>query len=74
MTDLTLHFEPDGCALVPLVGLEAIGHSYCERNAVEGESVVLDAAIYALGAGAPLGAEPPPSPSELAQAASSLAR
>ena len=28
MTDLTLHFEPDGCALVPLVGLEAIGHSY----------------------------------------------
>jgi glutathione S-transferase len=28
MTDLTLHFEPDGCALVPLVALEAIGHSY----------------------------------------------
>jgi hypothetical protein len=68
MTDLTLHFEPDGCALVPLVGLEAIGHSY------RGEFVVLDAAIYALGAGAPLGAEPPPSPSQLAQAASSLAR
>ena len=28
MTDLTLHFEPDGCALVPLIALEAIGHSY----------------------------------------------
>jgi glutathione S-transferase len=28
MTDLILHFEPEGCALVPLVGLEAIGHSY----------------------------------------------
>jgi glutathione S-transferase len=28
MTDLTLHFEPDSCALVPLVALEAIGHSY----------------------------------------------
>jgi glutathione S-transferase len=28
MTDLILHFEPEGCALVPLVGLETIGHSY----------------------------------------------
>jgi glutathione S-transferase len=28
MTDLILHFAPDGCALVPLVGLETIGHSY----------------------------------------------
>jgi glutathione S-transferase len=28
MTDLTLHFEPESCALVPLIALEAIGHSY----------------------------------------------